>query len=237
MNIKWREDYEKDIIEFPGLGSPSVYRAIWLPMIGAPGTMFHGISFIRDVGGLNDFAGAGFARLVFERGMLFGDGSKWWGDRGKRTAPHEGLDIRYYRDGAGAVRPLGRALVPAIADGTVIRIIDDLLGRSVFVSHGSPIAGKLLFSIYAHVDPAGAVQPGASVRVGREIAVIAGAHGTGGAAPSHLHLSMALVPESRAEERLDWKSMGPDSDVMLIDPLEHIGTPFEIADGALRVEE
>ena len=195
------------------------------------GGIFSDATFLDDLTALNDFSGAGCTGLLFERGMLFGSREKWWGGRGGRPAAHEGLDIRYYRDGCGAVRAFrGRTLVPALAGGAVVRITGDLMGRTVFVRHEPLLAGMRLFSIYAHVDPAGIVHDGSAVSSGNAIAVIADTAGKKGSAPPHLHLSLALVPEDFPPALLDWKSMGPDSGISFLDPLERIGTRFEITD-------
>lgn len=37
-----------------------------------------------------------FNKWIFDPGMLFKSGSKWWGDKGDRTEWHNGLDLFRY---------------------------------------------------------------------------------------------------------------------------------------------
>ena len=40
--------------------------------------------------------GLQFNKWIFEPGMLFMSGSKWWGGKGNRTEWHNGLDLLRY---------------------------------------------------------------------------------------------------------------------------------------------
>ena len=55
----------------------------------------------------NDFHTYGFKEWIFYPGMLFQDREAWWVDNGLRAAPHEGIDLCFYRDKTGQVRRIG----------------------------------------------------------------------------------------------------------------------------------
>ena len=85
----------------------------------------------------NGLREAGFHRWAFHPGMLFGAREKWWGDRGARPTPHEGIDLCLYTNEPGHLLELGESTrIPVMLDGEVTKIEKDYLGQSVYVSHG-----------------------------------------------------------------------------------------------------
>ena len=105
---------------------------------------------------------AGFKQWVFQPGMRFQALQKWWGDRGRRAAAHEGLDLYSFEDGArhdenrGSVHPNP----PAFA-GHVVKIEPDFLGKSIFMSHaGVTAGGRRLVSAFGHTVPRNSLRTG-----------------------------------------------------------------------------
>jgi hypothetical protein len=91
-------------------------------------------------------------------------------------------------DGARAIR---RTLLPRREDedpghirGQVVKVGDDFLGQSVFVSHGAyDNDGSQLHTIYGHIKPRGRMDPGERLSDGDIIGTIADARKSGGAIP------------------------------------------------------
>jgi hypothetical protein len=163
----------------------------------------------------NGLAAAGFAAWEFLPGMGFGDRAAWWRGGADRGSAHEGLDLRCYRTADGRRLCLGAgSRVPALWPGQVAAVVDDFLGRSVFVAHrAADAAGRRLHSVFGHVVPAPGLAPGAALGGEGEVGLIAPGRG---AAPAHLHLTVALVA---AGTRLDWAALGDPGRAQLLDPL------------------
>lgn len=170
----------------------------------------------------NRLSQAGFQEWVFYSGMLFGAQKMWWGKGANRDSPHEGLDLRFYRDSGGCINVLGAgARVPVMHAGEVAAIRDDFLGRSVHVRHAIRDSdGRCLHTIYGHTSPCDGVRVGGELEAGEVFATVADALGRKTSAPAHLHLSVAWVPEATPAEALDWKTIGAARGVLLLDPLQ-----------------
>lgn len=113
-------------------------------------------------------AAPGFQEWVFCPGMLFQSTGKWWGKRGERNRPHEGLDLLLYRNDEGSIRHIDASfLVPMLADGRIVGMMDDFLGQSIIVEHpslkGNP---ENILTMYGHTQPLNHVQPGITMRKG-----------------------------------------------------------------------
>jgi len=113
-------------------------------------------------------AAPGFQEWVFCPGMLFQSTGKWWGKRGERNRPHEGLDLLLYRNDEGSIRHIDASfLVPMLADGRIVGMMDDFLGQSIIVEHpslkGNP---ENILTMYGHTHPLKHVQPGITMRKG-----------------------------------------------------------------------
>ncbi|MBI2852840.1 MAG: peptidoglycan DD-metalloendopeptidase family protein [Chloroflexi bacterium] len=179
---------------------------------------------------LNNLDEAGFKEWIFHPAMLFGSLYKWWGDWGRRDNPHEGLDLCLYRTVDGGIRNLGeKARVPTMFGGEVMNIIDDFLGKSVFIHHsGYEDRGSRLYTIYGHIEPGPAVTRGEFLREGEVIGAICGRGG--GSSLAHLHISVAWISDSLPAVALDWKTMGNPAKVVLLDPLSVISCRYSIVE-------
>ena len=167
----------------------------------------------------------GFEGWLFHPGMLFNAADTWWGRKGKRTRPHEGLDLCFYKDGQGSVLRLQEgSRVPAIYDGAVVKIIDDFLGKSVIVEHRLPSApGRALIAVYGHTVPGTTCPIGAFVRAGESIATIAGPGASRRDIHPHLHLSLGWLSGTIPRESLTWENMSRG--IFMVDPLHVIDGP------------
>lgn len=178
----------------------------------------------------NRLDAVGFREWVFHPGMLFGALEMWWGRGGNRDRPHEGLDVRCYRDAGGRIHGLdGTIRVPVMYEGEIAAIRDDFLGRSVFVRH--PIrdgGGRRLHTIYGHTAPDGDVRVGDALGEGEEFATVALTPAGKTSAPAHLHLTVAWVSPSVSGEALDWRTMGDARRVILLDPLRVASFPHAV---------
>ena len=164
---------------------------------------------------------AGFKRWVFQPGMLFQASGKWWGDQGHRPAPHEGLDLHSFADAGGRVITVDQnTQIPAAFAGHIVKIDQDFLGRSIYMSHAIFTAGgRQLLSAFGHTVPRESLKTGHYVAEGEIIAAISGFPGKKTALVPHLHLTFAWVPVHLALNQLDWKNLADDPGITLIDPL------------------
>lgn len=163
---------------------------------------------------------AGSGEWLLLPGMLFDSSHTWWDEEGKRGTPHEGLDLRFYRTREGLVHHLDEStcIVP-IFSGRVVRIIGDFLGRSVFLAHDAYVCEKgSLFTVYGHLNPSTGLHAGDLLNEEQVFGTVAGEK-KGGRVPSHLHVSVMWVPEGLAAEKLDWKTIGERTEILLWDPL------------------
>ena len=182
----------------------------------------------------NNLDKIGFEEWVFHPAMLFGSYCKWWGDLGKRDRPHEGLDLCFYRTKEGDIRYLDeKTKVPVIFKGQIVKVGDDFLGASVFVSHSDYESdGSQLLTIYGHIRPCDHMRPGERLNEGDIIGTIADAKKRSGVIPSHLHISVAWIPNTVHSQELSCQIVGDITKVMLLDPLSVIECPYSIVAGA-----
>jgi murein DD-endopeptidase MepM/ murein hydrolase activator NlpD len=170
----------------------------------------------------------GFAHWLFHPGMLFGAQLKWWGDQGRRPAPHEGLDLYRFADAAGRTQALDQLTqIPAAFAGRVVKILPDFLGQSIFMSHAvfAP-DGRQLITAFGHTVPRDFLPIGAAVAAGEIIAAISGFSGKAADLPPHLHLTFAWAPADLSPAQLTWENLGRDAAITLIDPLPVISPPL-----------
>ena len=170
---------------------------------------------------------SGFRWWAFYPGMLFDATDSWWGSRGRRNSPHEGLDLRLYVDGKGESHALGSgAKIPAIYEGQIVKIDDDFLGKSIYVRHAfRDDTGNILFSVYGHTTPAAGIDIGVAVVDGDVIARISDSSGRDTAPPPHLHVSVVWAPQSLPAADLSWSSIGARGIVKPVDPLTFLELP------------
>ncbi len=172
----------------------------------------------------------GFFQWAFYPGMLFHSEDKWWGDWGTRKRPHEGLDICFYQGTDGKIRSLApTANVPVMYEGTVVLLLDDYIGKTLFVLHDIYDAKQnQLCSIYGHTDPCHNIRVSSVVGKGDIIAKISDAALKGVGMSSHLHLSLAWIPKSYEHQRLSWEKLSRQADLLLLDPLDFIAANYKI---------
>lgn len=178
---------------------------------------------IRDSAAEED----GFKEWIFCPGMLFNALGKWWGSGGKRSRPHEGLDLCLYKNRQDRIVRLEEGTaVPAMFDGVVVKIVDDFLGKSIIIDHSS--MGQRFCSIYGHTIPHRHIEAGSRVNEGDIIAVIAGTGRSKTGLIPHLHITVGLVSGETSYERMDWETIGSQDMLTLLDPLGVIGGDYVI---------
>jgi len=176
----------------------------------------------------NDLAKGGFEQWVFQPGMLFNSPDKWWGDRGKRVTPHEGLDLCLYRVPRRRIQCLGeKTRIPVMYDGVVVAIVNDFLGQSVIVEHELSDSDNPGFcSIYGHTDPPADLQIGKSVKKGDILATIADSSRSKSGIRPHLHISLGWTTKSVSYERFNWETIGTGDMLTLLNPLDVLDRPY-----------
>jgi murein DD-endopeptidase MepM/ murein hydrolase activator NlpD len=169
-----------------------------------------------------------FKRWIFQPGMLFNSLEKWWGDKGARPAPHEGLDLCSFEDVNGKKKTLDRhTKIPAAFAGEIVKIGPDFLGKSIYISHEIfDECARQLYSAYGHTVPRDSLQTGSRVAEGETIAVISDLSGKKLAIVPHVHITFAWIPVPMAVADLHWENLGKKPDIMLIDPLSVLGLDF-----------
>jgi murein DD-endopeptidase MepM/ murein hydrolase activator NlpD len=179
-------------------------------------------SFNRTLVRANGLDGGGFRGWRFDPAMRFEATGMWWDDRGLRPRPHEGLDLCTYRDASGARRRLGtETRVPAMYDGTVIRLCADLIGRSVMMAHRFSGLPGHYYTLYGHTRPGAGLQAGHAVCAGEIVAQLAPVTRPGATVLPHLHISVGWSLDPVDPERLEWDLI-PEV-LYLLDPLPLLG--------------
>jgi hypothetical protein len=193
----------------------------------------------------NDLDKSGIQELLFFSGMLFNDKNKWWGDKKKRSIPHEGIDIYFYRDNKGKINTfLEKTNIPAIFNGKIVQISDDFLGKSIFVKHDfQKFKNSSLYSIYGHTKPYHKQKAlnnhldstnekdliGNRISQGDIIATIAVNNKIKkNNIPSHLHISFAWINDNYSHHDLDWKLIGKTKEIIFCNPLDFIACKYKI---------
>jgi len=170
-----------------------------------------------------------FKRWLFFPGMLFGSRSSWWGAGRPRPFSHEGLDLCFF-EAKDRMRfrfdPSIR--IPAAADGRIVSIMDDLLGKTIVCDHGRRLGTSTpMVMLYAHVLPEKALRPGDAVDQGACIARIAPADTPKNGLPPHLHLS--AVKRDALPDTFDWPYLNRLDRSAFIDPARVAGLTAEDA--------
>jgi len=180
----------------------------------------------------NELRKAGFRRWAFHPGMLFGAREKWWGDRGPRPTPHEGIDLCLYTNERGHLLELDPSIrIPVMFDGEIAKIEKDYLGQSVYVSHGIDDGqGRRLWTMYGHMRLADHIKPGEQIRKGELIASLTERRKKTTGPRPHLHLTMAWVSPERAFRELNWETLNDPGIALLIDPLHAMECMYNILD-------
>ncbi len=186
----------------------------------------------------NDLAKSGFDQWVFQPGMLFNSPDKWWGDRGKRDTPHEGLDLCLYRVTSGRIFCIDEnTRIPVMYDGVIVAIVNDFLGKSVIVEHELSDSGSPRFcSIYGHTKPPVDLQIGKSVKKGDIFATLANSSRSKSGIRPHLHISLGWTAKFISYDRFDWETIGTWDMLTLLDPLDVLDRPYQVLEYATPLE-
>jgi murein DD-endopeptidase MepM/ murein hydrolase activator NlpD len=175
----------------------------------------------------NALAQGGFEAWVFCHGMQFNSPDKWWGDRGLRDFPHEGIDLCLYLDAGRRVRRLGETTrIPVMHDGTVKALFKDYLGQAVIIEHECPgCDGGRFVSMYAHTNPFAGIDVGAAVKQGDIIATLADTRNAKADIIPHLHFSLAIPSSALSFERFVWNVVRRPEMMALQDPIPVLDRP------------
>lgn len=172
----------------------------------------------------------GVKEWLFCPGMLFQAKQTWWGGRGPRPRPHEGVDLVVYADREDRICCLTETTQAlALSDGLVVKIIPDFLGKSVILEHAvrkGPMGW--LYFIYAHTRPMEGIEPGRFVKRGDPIATVAVPNRSSFPMVPHLHFSVAGSSRSVPSDCFDWDRIGVSRAFTLLDPLEVAGFPHRL---------
>jgi len=163
----------------------------------------------------------GFKRWKFQQGMTFNSMDQWWGKPKKRPAPHEGIDLCAFETVDGKVRYLSEGdAVPVTLKGTIMKIMDDFLGKSIFIRHSLAKGNNLqLYTLYGHTRPKSNINTGYKVTQGESLGYIAGINNSKAALRPHLHISLAWIDGASSSNDLIWSFIGSSPMVKLLDPL------------------
>ena len=179
----------------------------------------------------------GFESWVFCQGMLFNSPDKWWGDRGLRDYPHEGVDLCLYADRFNRIQRINeKTRIPVIQDGVVKAMFKDYLGKAVIIEHensGRDI-GKFI-SFYAHTNPLSKIEDGVVVKEGDVIATLADTSNSKAKIKPHLHFSIGLPSKSFSYDGFVWNTIRDPEMITLLDPLTVIDWPYQVLDAGNSV--
>ncbi len=164
----------------------------------------------------------GFKHWLFHPGMLFQSRQQWWGNEKPRSNPHEGLDLCWFKDVGGNRQSLDNTTaIPTPFPGTVVKISRDFLGQSIFVAHDIvPEQGRRLYTALGHTTPRAGLAVGQTVLEGEIIATVSAPANRKTAVPPHLHITLALIPDSIPATQLTWDNLGVEPTITLLDPLD-----------------
>jgi murein DD-endopeptidase MepM/ murein hydrolase activator NlpD len=170
----------------------------------------------------------GFHHWLFHPGMLFQSRQQWWAREKPRSTPHEGLDLCWFEDISGTRRSLDHTtLIPAPCSGTVVKISPDFLGQSIFLACAIVLAeDRRLYTAFGHTDPRAGLDVGQQVLEGDIIATVSTPDISKTTVPPHLHLTLALTPDTVTLDQLAWDNIGTDPSITLLDPLAVFPTPY-----------
>ena len=158
--------------------------------------------------------------------MLFNSHEEWWGDKKRRTAAHQGIDLCFFEDTAGHIYHIDISLkIPAPFNGEIVKIEKDFLGKSIYLRHDIFADGtRQLYTILGHTHPFPGVSVGAKVAAGEVMAQLAGVPQKTNVLP-HLHLTLAWIPVAFNPEQLNWRHLAEDRMITFIDPFSVLSTP------------
>ena len=152
--------------------------------------------------------------------MRFSDQFLWWGEKKRRNCPHEGMDYATYLTHTGHCHSIMPGLaVPGIFDGQVARLLPDFLAWTVFVQHAQYQSDLgCLFSVYAHLQPAGSLNAGQKIVQGDLLGTVE-SFTIQARVPLHLHFTVAWIKPGVSLNRLDWELLNDAEWATLMNPL------------------
>ncbi|MBF0473646.1 MAG: hypothetical protein HQK93_07930 [Nitrospirae bacterium] len=110
--------------------------------------------------------------------------------------------------------------------GKVYRIIDDFLGKTIFIGHEIFDNSMQLFTIYGHTKPIDGIINGRTLEGGEIVAKVSESKNI--ELKTHLHVTSAWMPKNIDVETLDWKTINNPQITKLRDPLKPLNLePFE----------
>lgn len=176
---------------------------------------------------VNNLNRADFECWVFCPGMLFGSPDKWWGDRGLRDFPHEGIDFCLYADRSGRIHRLNeQTRIPVMHDGVVRAMFSDYLGQAIVIEHENEHdPNEKFLSVYAHTNPQDGIRAGVAVNEGDIIATIADTKQSKAKILPHLHFSLGLPSPALGYDPFVWNIMRDADRVTLLNPFDAIDWP------------
>ena len=138
----------------------------------------------------------GLKHWIFHPGMRFQASDKWWGDQGRRAAPHEGLDLYSFADAAGRVKTVDQhTQIPAAFAGQHRQNRPGFSGK-IHLYEPCNLYGRrpaAFVGLWTHRSP-GFSENRPEVAEGEIIAAISGFPGKKTNLPPHVHLTFAWVP-------------------------------------------
>lgn len=182
----------------------------------------------------NGLGEPGLKEWIFCPGMLFHAVCKWWGDKGPRNIPHEGLDLFLYKDRQDRIVRLDeKTRIPVMFDGVVVSIINDFLGNSVIVEHAFPDrdTGRVC-TIYGHTSLVKGLHVGRGLKQGDIMGTLADPGQSGFNLMPHLHISVGWASSPISYDRLNWDTIGDSGTLTLLNPLDIINWQYQILDDA-----
>ena len=182
------------------------------------------LEYFTRMGRLNGVVVAGDSKPLFKPGTLFNSKEKWWQGKGQRRTAHEGLDICFFQSDYGKLETIDSGWkVPVLWSGTVVRICDDFLGRTVIVSHGSPeTQANELMSLYAHLQPETWLERGKHLDGDDVLGRIAAIDADKTSILPHLHISLLWNEFPFASAHLEWERLSQRQGVIFVDPLSYL---------------
>ena len=171
----------------------------------------------------------GLREWVFHPAMLFQATGKWWG-RGHRKKAHEGVDFCLFNDNGGQQHFLDHKIkIPVMYSGKIVKIGDDLLGESIYVSHDIyNKQGAQLCTIYAHTQPRAGLGVGEVLSAGAIVGAIAKFQKKETHMRSHLHLSIAWILSPFPWQKLSWETINDPKIANIFDPLKVIDCKYKV---------
>jgi murein DD-endopeptidase MepM/ murein hydrolase activator NlpD len=154
--------------------------------------------------------------------MLFGDHAEWWANGYRRRTIHEVIDFAEGLAPDGKIKSIPEgAPVRAMADGEIVSVLDDFLGKTVVVRHSSLTHenGEIFHTLYSHIQIAaesvGSISKGGLLgRVGRSINT---------RTPAHLHLTGSWIPKSIRSSEISMEYINPGfAPVILVSFNDHL---------------